>query len=52
MAQQTIVPTSSALPGTGIADEFGFPGLVVLALALVVIILLARRLRAAPSQNR
>jgi hypothetical protein len=52
MAQQTIVPTSSALPGTGIADEFGFPGLVVMALALVVVILLARRLRAAPSQNR
>ncbi|HEY6072453.1 MAG TPA: hypothetical protein VIV15_03445, partial [Anaerolineales bacterium] len=52
MAQQTIVPTSSALPGTGIADEFGFPGLVVMALALVVVILLARRLRVGPSQNR
>ena len=45
---QTIIPTSTALPGTGIADEVGAPGLAVMAIALVAIILLVRRLRAAP----
>jgi len=52
VAQLTVVPTSSALPGTGIADQFGFPGLVVLTVALLVVILLARRLRATPLNNR
>ena len=52
VAQLTIVPTSSALPGTGIADEFGFPGLVVMGLALVIVILRARRMRGSPVQNR
>lgn len=52
VAQLTIVPTSSALPGTGIADEFGFPGLVVMGLALVIVILMARRMRSSPTQNR
>jgi cell division septation protein DedD len=52
VAQLTVVPTSSALPGTGISDEFGFPGLIVMAIALVIIILLARRLRRAPASNR
>lgn len=51
-AQLTIVVTTTALPGTGIADEFGLPGLVVMALAFVIVILLARRLRAAPAMNR
>lgn len=45
-------PTTTALPGTGIADEFGLPGLVVMALAFVIVILLARRLRIAPATNR
>ena len=33
-------------------DEFGLPGLVVMALAFVIVILLARRLRVAPTLNR
>ncbi len=49
-AQLTVVPTSSALPKGGIADEYGAPGLVVVGLALVVVIFLARRLRAAPTR--
>jgi hypothetical protein len=49
IAQLTIVPTSTALPGTGIADEYGLPGLVVMAMAFMIVILLARRLRSAPA---
>jgi type II secretory pathway pseudopilin PulG len=54
VAQLTVVglPTSTALPGTGIADEYGAPGLVVMALAFMIVILLARRLRASPVSNR
>ena len=51
-AQLTIVPTSTALPSTGIADEYGLPGLFVMALTFVIVILLSRRLRAAPSANK
>ncbi len=51
-AQLTVVPTSKALPGTGFADEYGGPGLVVMAIALVVVIFLARRLRGTPVRNR
>lgn len=51
-AQLTVVVTTTALPTTGFADEFGLPGLVVMALAFVIVILLARRLRAAPTLNR
>jgi hypothetical protein len=51
-AQLTVVATSTALPGTGFADEYGAPGLVVMALALMVVIFLARRLRVAPAANR
>ncbi len=51
-AQLTVIPTTTALAGTGIADEFGLPGLVVMALAFVIVILLARRLRATPAMNR
>ena len=50
-AALTIVPTTTALPNTGFADEFGLPGLVVMALAFVIVILLARRLRIAPESN-
>jgi len=50
LAQLTHVPTSTALPATGIADEYGAPGLVIMAMALVAVIFLARRLRAAPSK--
>jgi hypothetical protein len=47
-AQLTHVPTSTALPGTGFADEYGAPGLVILGMALVGVIFLARRLRVGP----
>jgi hypothetical protein len=49
VAQLTVVPTTTALAGTGFADEYGLPGLVVMALALVIVILFARRLRSAPT---
>lgn len=52
VAQLTVVVTTTALPTTGFADEFGLPGLVVMALAFVIVILLARRLRVAPTLNR
>ena len=47
-AQLTIVPTTTALPKTGLVDDIGVPGLVTMALAFVIVILLARRLRTAP----
>ncbi len=46
----TLRATSTALPTTGFADEAGLPGLFGLALALVVIIVLVRRLRLSVSQ--
>jgi len=45
IAQLTIVPTTTALPNTGFLDDYGVPGLVVMALAFVIVILLSRRLR-------
>jgi flagellar biogenesis protein FliO len=47
---QTIIPTSTALPNTGFADDVGMPGMFALALALVVVIFLVRRLRSAPAR--
>jgi hypothetical protein len=47
---QTIIPTSTALPNTGFADDVGAPGLILIAIVLVVVIFLVRRLRASPSQ--
>jgi len=47
-AQLTIVPTTTALPNTGFIDDMGVPGLVVMALAFMIVILLARRLRTSP----
>jgi beta-lactamase regulating signal transducer with metallopeptidase domain len=47
----TLLPSVTpppALPQGGIADELGTTGLVVMAIALVAVILLARRLRSAP----
>ncbi|WKZ36923.1 MAG: hypothetical protein QY332_03165 [Anaerolineales bacterium] len=44
-AQLTIIPTTTALPNTGFMDDYGVPGLVVMALAFVIVILLARTLR-------
>ena len=46
----TVILTSTALPTSGFADEFGLPGLVIAAMVLVSVIFLARRLRASPSQ--
>lgn len=47
---QTVIPTSTALPNTGFIDDFGAPGLMLIAIALVAVIFLVRRLRASPSQ--
>jgi hypothetical protein len=49
-AQLTHVPTSTALPGTGFADEYGAPGLVIVGMALIGVIFLARRLRVGPAR--
>ncbi len=46
-AQLTVIPTSTALPNTGLADEMGFPGLIAIALVLIAVIFLVRRLRVA-----
>jgi hypothetical protein len=51
IAQLTVVPTTTALPNTGFADDVGLPGMVVMALVFVIVILLARRLRVAPTIN-
>ncbi len=45
----TVTPQTTAMPRTGFADQFGLPGLVILAIALVVVIFLARRLRGSPA---
>jgi len=44
----TLIPVPTRLAGTGIADEYGIPGLVVMALAFIIVILFARRLRTSP----
>jgi len=41
---------SSSMPRSGFADEVGLPGLLATSLILVVVILLARRLRATPQR--
>ncbi|MEN4011961.1 MAG: hypothetical protein AB1453_15060 [Chloroflexota bacterium] len=41
----TIVPTSTALPDTGFMDEVGLPGMFGVALALILVMLIVRRLR-------
>jgi hypothetical protein len=50
LAQLTQYPTSTALPGTGVADQYGAPGLVIMGMALIAVIFLARRLRATPTK--
>lgn len=50
IAQLTIVPTTTGLPNTGFVDDYGVPGLVVLALAFIIVIMLARRLRVSPTR--
>lgn len=49
VSTQTIIPTSTALPNTGFVDDFGAPGLMLIAVALVAVIFLVRRLRSSPS---
>jgi hypothetical protein len=44
-AAGTFVPTATALPDTGFADDFGVPGLLIIAGVLMVVIILSRRLR-------
>lgn len=46
-ATSAVVATSTALPTTGFADEVGIPGLFGMAVVLLVVIFLARRLRMA-----
>ncbi len=53
-AQKTVAvlpsQTPSSLAKGGIADEYGLPGLVVMALAFIIVILFARRLRVSPTR--
>jgi len=46
---QTATPTATGLPDTGFADDIGAPTLLGMALLLIVVIFVARRLRAATS---
>jgi LPXTG-motif cell wall-anchored protein len=46
-AAKTPVVTSTALPQTGFAEDVGLPGLLGVAVVLVVVIFLTRRLRTA-----
>jgi hypothetical protein len=51
-AAKAATQTAAAkMPKSGFADEVGLPGLFGVALVLVAVILLARRLRAAPLRN-
>ena len=43
-----VAGTVEAMPSSGIGDELGLPALIVLAVGLVVIIFLSRRLRRSP----
>ena len=43
--EETPIPTATALPNTGFADDFGVPGLLLVAGVLMVVIILSRRLR-------
>ncbi len=47
-AQLTVVPTTTALPNTGFLDDYGLPGMLAMTIAFVIVILMARRLRATP----
>jgi hypothetical protein len=46
-AAGTATRQATALPGTGFADDAGVPGLVILGIALVGVVIIARRLRMA-----
>lgn len=44
---ETPTPTPTALPATGFADEAGLPGLLALGAVLVLVLVMARRMRSA-----
>lgn len=44
---QTVTPTATGLPDTGFADDVGVPGMLAMAVVLVAVIFLVRRMRAA-----
>jgi LPXTG-motif cell wall-anchored protein len=44
-ASGTPAATSTQLPTTGVADEYGLPGLVGLAVILIAVVFLSRKLR-------
>jgi hypothetical protein len=48
--KQKLTGTSTALPKTGFAEDVGLPGLFGMAIGLVIIIILVRRLRLSPSR--
>lgn len=50
ISTQTVIATSTALPNTGFTDDIGIPGLFTMAIALVAVIFLVRRLRASPTR--
>ncbi len=43
--QATPTPTPTALPATGFADDVGVPGLLMMGLALIAVVFIARQLR-------
>jgi hypothetical protein len=49
IAVMTFTPTVTALPTTGFADEGGFPMLIVLAGVLILVAIVARRMRLRPT---
>ncbi len=44
-AAQQATPTPTALPATGFADDVGVPGLLMMGLALIAVVFIARQLR-------
>lgn len=50
VAQGTPGINGQGMPSTGFFDEVGLPSMIILALALVVVILLARRMRKSPTK--
>lgn len=50
LATSSGAATPSTMPRTGFFDEIGLPGLILLALALIAVIFLARRMRKAPAK--
>lgn len=48
-ATKTSFQTPTALPATGFADDVGLPGMLGLAVVLIAVVFLARRIRLSPS---